>query len=375
MGYLPSYIKSIGQKSLKEIPFTEVDGLILSMVALIDVKVSIPDSSTLKKRSFYKVMEKQYKFHKKKQFGLILNKNISNMVFSASECHRLKHLKMYNAEVTISEEEVTQSTFFMCDLDDRTTIIVFGSTDDTIVGWREDFDMMYKSDVPCLQKAVNYVNKYCLEDKEYIFVGHSKGGLEALYAAAFCSEEVFNKLKCAYSFDGPGYSVKTLLKVPVYRKSKMLHYVPSEGVVGRFFYEMVPPTIIHSRIRGLQTHDPLTWAINGTNFKRDDSFSLGSDEINKQIDGIMFDYDNDYKKRFVESLFNVLYAGNSKSLTEAGLRPHRGFKVFLSLNKEDRNLIFKLFNQLFVNKIVRKEIILGFLYAFNIDALKEKNKG
>ncbi len=370
MGYLHSYISNIGQKSLKEIPFTEVDGLILSMVSLIDVKNAIPDTSKTSKRSFHKVMDNQYKFHKKKQFGFILNKRISDMVFEASACHRLKHLKMYNAEVTIDEEKVTQSTFFMCDLNENTTIVVFGSTDDTIVGWREDFDMMYKSDVPCLDNAVSYVNKYCNEEKEYIFVGHSKGGLESLYAAAFCNEEIFNKIKCAYSFDGPGYSIKTLLKVPTNRKSKMLLYVPSEGVVGRFFYEMVPPTIIHSRTCGLQTHDPLTWQIDKTNFKRDDSFSKGSDEINKQIDEIMFDYDTKYKKRFVESLFNVLYAGNSKSLTDAGLHPHRGLKVFLGLKQKDRKLIFKLFNQLFTNKIVKKELVLGFLDPFNISGTK-----
>ncbi len=370
MGYLHSYITNVGSKSLKEIPFTEVDGLILSMVSLIDVKNAIPDPSKTNKKTFHKVMDNQYKFHKKKQFGFILNKRISDMVFEASVCHRLKNLKMYNAEVTLDEEIVTQSTFFMCDLNDKTTIVVFGSTDDSIVGWKEDFNMMYKSDVPCLQKAVDYVNKYCVEDKEYIFVGHSKGGLESLYAAAFCKEEIFNKLKCAYSFDGPGYSIKTLLKVPTYRKSKMLLYVPSEGVVGRFFYEMVPPVIIHSRARGLQTHDPLTWSIDKINFKRDKAFSKGSDEINNQIDGIMFDYDEEYKKVFVESLFNILYAGDAKSLTDAGTHPYRGLKVFLSLKVKDRKLILKLFNQLFVNKIVRKELILGFLDVFNVQGFK-----
>ena len=54
-----------------------------------------------------------------------------------------------------------------------------------MVGWKEDFNMAFKSPIPSQEEAVRYIEKaslYC--NGKILTGGHSKGGNLAVYAAA-----------------------------------------------------------------------------------------------------------------------------------------------------------------------------------------------
>ena len=61
------------------------------------------------------------------------------------------------ADVTDDHEE-KQFAAFCAELPDDTYYIAFRGTDDTIIGWKEDFNMGVMMPVPSQLEAVEYVN-------------------------------------------------------------------------------------------------------------------------------------------------------------------------------------------------------------------------
>ena len=62
-------------------------------------------------------------------------------------------------------------------LDEDTLYVVYRGTDDTIVGWREDFNMSFMPCVPAQLEASDYLSQTMKGRSENLYIGgHSKGG-------------------------------------------------------------------------------------------------------------------------------------------------------------------------------------------------------
>lgn len=72
--------------------------------------------------------------------------------------------------------------------------LVFRGTDDTLIGWKEDFKLAYVREIPAHRAAVTYLEHYLASHPLPIMVsGHSKGGNLALYAVAHVKENGVRK--------------------------------------------------------------------------------------------------------------------------------------------------------------------------------------
>ncbi len=79
-------------------------------------------------------------------------------------------------------------------------------TDDTIVGWKEDFNMSYQHPIPAQIQAVSYIDEVAAQTKKKIRIGgHSKGGNLAVYGAARCKSKFKKRIINIYNNDGPGF--------------------------------------------------------------------------------------------------------------------------------------------------------------------------
>ena len=114
------------------------------------------------------------------------------------------------------------------------------------MGWKEDFNMIYNSDVPCLRHSLEYLNNVGKQLNKFYIVGHSKGGMEAFYSYAFAEKEIKEKTIRAYSYDGPGLSKELCEQISESTKKKMTLIVPQGGIVGRLFNSPIEPNIIYS---------------------------------------------------------------------------------------------------------------------------------
>ena len=77
--------------------------------------------------------------------------------------------------------------------------VAFRGTDDTIVGWREDFNLSFLEEVPSQRRAVEYLDALDLPPEAELYVGgHSKGGNLAVFGATHASASIKNSVCCFF---------------------------------------------------------------------------------------------------------------------------------------------------------------------------------
>ena len=74
-------------------------------------------------------------------------------------------------------------------------MVVFRGTDDTLIGWKEDFHMTYMDHVPAQKRAASYLHHVMKEFPKgrFLVAGHSKGGNLATYACSYLPDSLFEQ--------------------------------------------------------------------------------------------------------------------------------------------------------------------------------------
>lgn len=142
--------------------------------------------------------------------------------------------------------------------------MVFSGTDDSLIGWKEDFKLTYMSEIPAHRSAIAYLSTFLEEHPacEIMLSGHSKGGNLALYAASFSLPKYQEKIKKVYLLDAPGLA-EELLERQSYQaiRSRLVVLRPQESVVGVMLYYDVKPKLIKSRAFGVLQHKTCNWQV------------------------------------------------------------------------------------------------------------------
>ncbi|MDR2748108.1 MAG: DUF2974 domain-containing protein, partial [Treponema sp.] len=100
------------------------------------------------------------------------------------------------------------------------SLISYRGTDNTIVGWKEDFNMSFSGAVPAQIEAVSYLEEMAPRIRGPLRLGgHSKGGNLAVYAASFCKKSIRRRIRAIYSNDAPGFN-RQVLESPGYVEIK-----------------------------------------------------------------------------------------------------------------------------------------------------------
>ena len=114
-----------------------------------------------------------------------------------------------------------------------TLVVTFRGTDDSLVGWKEDFNMAFQYPVPAQVSAAEYLKKVAsLWDGPILLTGHSKGGNLAVYAAMNAEDEIKDRVECIYSLDGPGFPEEVVKSFEYASVSdRIVKIVPDSSVV------------------------------------------------------------------------------------------------------------------------------------------------
>ena len=221
---------------------------------------------------------------------------------------RFASLSLFRPVSRLDAATQTQFSALTVCTDDGTICVAFRGTDNTLVGWKEDFNMGFVRPVPAQTLSVQYLTEMAgLLNGPLITAGHSKGGNLSVYAAAFCPPAVQTRLTAIYNYDGPGFD-DDVLSSPGYRtvRDRIHTFVPQSSVVGMLFRHEEAFTTVHSERTGLFQHDLYSWEIRCNRFV----YLSGVNRSSRFVDGTLkaFISDMDYRQReqFVEAVFTVL---------------------------------------------------------------------
>lgn len=317
MGNIMDYISWRGDLTFAQSPFNEVDNLILACFSYVNLD-RIPAVTRQKGIELKKLVKEFKKLHTIKE--LEADKSFIRlapfMMFEMAESVRFGNCVIRNYVNEIVTEAEQQFSAVEIVLDDGTSYISFRGTDDTIIGWKEDFNLS-TGVVPAQERAVEYMQRISDKASGMLRVGgHSKGGNLAIYGSVMC-KSVHDKILKIYSNDGPGFS-KEFQESPETAEMmpKIIRIIPEYSIIGTLLEHEKQPIIVASTSRGLLQHDGFSWEVQGPGLVRRDSLNKTAlrfiEILHKWIDGM----DMEQKRLLIEDLFATLQASGYENLSE-----------------------------------------------------------
>lgn len=334
-GTIIEYIKEYGDYTFLEKPMNDVDSLALCQFCYLKFDGMVPlvtenrKSVTMQELMAHEDYEKLYADER-------FEKNNRALFEAMIHSRRFKTLKM-NCYINIVETEwETQFSAITFILEDGTMYIAYRGTDETIVGWKEDFNMAFQSPVPGQAYAVKYLNMVTgkLHNRFYLG-GHSKGGNLAIYAALNCSEQVRERIVKIYSMDGPGFR-REVMEGCQYEQiaDKIVKILPHSSLIGMLFETSPHVKVVESKTFGLLQHDPYTWLIKEDDFVCVKGLYKSRQYSNETLNQWLESLDENQRRIFVDTLYQVVSASKAENLIELSADWKKSMNGMISALKE-----------------------------------------
>ena len=221
--------------------------------------------------------------------------------------------------IALTDEDVSMQFSAMCvDLPDGAMAVIFRGTDNTLVGWREDFNMSYQTTVPGQLAAAYYLSKAArLSDRPIRLMGHSKGGNLAVYAGASVPERIQKRIEGIWTYDGPGMNLEISRSEGFARiRDRIYSYIPQTSIIGMLMEYYKPYTVVHSTARGLEQHDPMTWQVYGTRFEEMESIDRTASVVSETLHEMLTNSTPEQRGAFVDTLFRLADNTNATRMSD-----------------------------------------------------------
>lgn len=232
--------------------------------------------------------------------------------------------------------------------------LVFRGTDDSVIGWKEDFQLTYSREIPAHRSAMTFLEDYLPNLSGRITVsGHSKGGNLALYSVVQSSTALREKIAELLLLDSPGL-MKSLLEKPSYQelKAKMIVIRPQDSVVGVMLYWDRPAQLVAAEGIGFAQHNALTWEVDLTtnDFVYEDQPTELSQRLEETFQEWIETLPNQELKQVCDLVFDTILDSGIESLNDIGIQalPQIGqmLQEFGNLSDKQKKVLQDGFNQL-----------------------------
>lgn len=232
--------------------------------------------------------------------------------------------------------------------------LVFRGTDDSVIGWKEDFQLTYSREIPAHRSAMTFLEEHLPNLSGCITVsGHSKGGNLALYSAVQSSTALREKISELLLLDSPGL-MKSLLEKPSYQelKAKMTVIRPQDSVVGVMLYWDRPAQLVAAEGIGFAQHNALTWEVDLTtnDFVHVDQPTDLSQRLEETFQEWIETLPNQELKQVFDLVFDTILDSGIESLDDIGIQalPQLGqmLQEFGNLSDKQKKVLQDGFNQL-----------------------------
>ncbi|MBR6610458.1 MAG: DUF2974 domain-containing protein, partial [Oscillospiraceae bacterium] len=304
-------------KTFDMLPFSPVDSLVLSQLAYMHLGDIVPsveyDNPPVRIADLYKA----------EFFDNILNdvrdaKSNKKLLDALCCSPRYRDIKINYFIDNIDEELEKQFCAMTFILPDGRIYVAFRGTDSTIVGWKEDFNMFFRSVIPGHISAVHYIQTVADRLAGPIYVGgHSKGGNLAVFGASFAGKEIQDRIEKIFNHDGPGLSAEIQAMEGFTELNSITDTtVPKASLFGLIF-SSDDYMVVKSDRMGIMQHDPFSWEISGDDFIYADGLKPNANKLVFTIYDLMKTLSREDRELFIDTVFKV----TSCSPTTASLPP------------------------------------------------------
>ena len=360
--------------NFKERKFNAVDSLILCELAYICMPESIPkyndDSNALATVPLSELLRGEDFSSMFSSGSTKVDEFRKNLLLAVESSPRYRGMRVGEVLERFDESNIDDSceqqfaavTFDLTDcIGSSCFVVAFRGTDNTLVGWKEDFNMAFRCPVPAQESAAEYLfsisrrackdscksggirgifssvgdyfanlfnkksdfknsdldnsdntnsNDCDLSDNPKIFVvGHSKGGNMAAYAAMRLDAQdrsLGNHINKIYSMDGPSFG-SDVVDPKVFSRvvSRIEKVVPQSAFIGLIMDTGVPYKVTAADSIGLMQHFGMYWQVKDGDFDYCDCVTPRALAVSKAANEWMMNLPFEERKRRIDSVYSI----------------------------------------------------------------------
>ena len=346
MGIIFDYLDQVAYDSIYETPFNELDMLMLTEITYLPFDQIISDQ--ISPDCTCRLFEAAEKMPQ--DLSMLVTKNRLKLLEKVASSTRFKNIKLMGYVNDIDPDVQKQFAAMIFKIKPDSYVLTFRGTDDSIIGWKEDFHMTYMDQVPAQKTAVNYLRKAMdALPGQFILTGHSKGGNLASYAASQIEPEYQERIQIIYSYDAPGLNHSVITSQGYQTISdKIKRYIPQGSIVGMMLETPKQAQIVKSTaIGGLAQHDTFSWQISDQTFVLLDNLNPDSLQVDKTLKNWVDSVSDEELKDFFDLFFGLILDAGISSIND--LTKLENFNKILTvfenandLTDEERDMLTRL---------------------------------
>ena len=316
MSTIFDYLDHVTYDSIYDRPFKELDVLALTELTYLPFDRIVPQGDTtnieVRLSDATELIDRTTDF--------IVTDQHLQLVDSLTTSKRFKNIKLLNYvdEYDLDVQKQFAAMTYRLTMD--VYLVVFRGTDDTLIGWKEDFHMTYMDHIPAQRRAASYLQHVMKEFPKgrFMVAGHSKGGNLAAYACSYLPDQLFKQVDTIYCYDAPGLN-KSIIKTEGYQRiAHLIHrYVPQGSIVGMMLEVPEPATIVKSRaFGGFAQHDAFTWMVEKDGFVTLDQTSPDSQQMDQTLKQWVQEVPDSQLKKFFDTFFGLFLDAGVTSIND-----------------------------------------------------------
>ena len=346
MANLLDYLDWRGDLTLAQAPFNEVDNLILAELSFVNFGGIIPppgEAGSVPLKQAAEAFFAKFSADEPIEMGVLVPDAIPDMLRKMAGSARFGDMRLSSFTDWLDVEAGEQFAALTVDTGDGALYLSFRGTDDTLAGWKEDFEMACMPEVPAQKKALEYVLAVAKQfpRKKLRLGGHSKGGNLAVYAGVFCPAKLQGRMMDIWSNDGPGFHMDITELAEYRRVAERVHsIVPKSSVVGMLLEPAKDYTVVDSDQLGFMQHDGFSWQVLGDRFVTLRQVTCQAHISDQKLKKWVQTLTVEQREKFVTALFDILTASGAETLTDLKAESYKAVgpmvKAMTHLDKETR---------------------------------------
>ena len=316
MSTIFDYLKEVTYDSIYDRPFKELDVLALTELTYLPFGHIVPQGDTtgipVRLSDAMELIDRTTDF-------IVSNQHLQ-LVDELATSKRFKNIKLLNYVDEYDPDVQKQFAAMTYRLTLDVYLVVFRGTDDTLIGWKEDFHMTYMDHVPAQKRAASYLQHVMKEFPKgrFLVAGHSKGGNLATYACSYLPDSLFERVDAIYSYDAPGLN-KAIIETEGYQRTSpnIRRFVPQGSIVGMMLEVPEPTTIVKSRaFGGFAQHDAFTWETKDLSFLTVTETSPDSQQTDLTLKQWVRETSAEERKKFFDTFFGIFLDAGITSIND-----------------------------------------------------------
>lgn len=300
------FVKTFGQVSFEDMPLSTIDMVMINELGYLPLDQWLEDSS--KTGSIAQLGQAIIgRYQLQKDYSFTVNRDRIELLEAMSQAERYQELSFSHYVSILDKDFEKQFAAVVMEIPSLDYAqVIFRGTDETFIGWKEDFKMTYMSEIPAQRQAKSYLTELLAEDrqKKVVVTGHSKGGNLGLFAASQVEASYQEQISYVLLLDAPGLH-EAVLDSPGYQaiRLKVCALRPKDSIVGSMLNNTIKGIFVESQVPGLMQHNVMTWEIIGTAW----SLVAGPSELSQALEVTFREWTKELGKPALKIYFDTIF--------------------------------------------------------------------